>query len=80
MTICKVDYVINNLTESFNNWIKPHKSMNLDDLMDKIRQMVMTKWHQMRKIEQKLDGLILPHIIKELNEKSRELNLEVLEC
>jgi hypothetical protein len=54
--------------------------MNLDDLMDKIRQMVMTKWHQMRKIEQKLDGLILPHIIKELNEKSRELNLEVLEC
>jgi hypothetical protein len=54
--------------------------MNLDDLMDKIRQMVMMKWHQRRKIGQKLDGLILPHIIKELNEKSRELNLEVLEC
>ncbi|XP_066361349.1 uncharacterized protein [Miscanthus floridulus] len=80
LTICKVDYVTNNLAESFNNWIKPHKSMNLDDLMDKIRQMVMTKWHQRRKIGQKLDGLILPHIIKELNEKSRELNLEVLEC
>jgi transposase-like protein len=28
-TICKVDYVTNNLTESFNNWIMPHKSMNL---------------------------------------------------
>jgi len=80
LTICKVDYVTNNLAESFNNWIKSHKSMNLDDLMDKIRQMVMTKWHQRRKIGQKLDGLILPHIIKELNEKSRELNLEVLEC
>jgi hypothetical protein len=50
LTICKVDYVTNNLVESFNNWIKPHKSMNLDDLMDKIRQMVMTKWHQRRKI------------------------------
>jgi hypothetical protein len=24
--------------------------------------------------------LILPHIIKELNEKSRDLNLEVLDC
>jgi len=80
LTICKVDYVTNNLAESFNNWIKSHKSMNLDDLMDKIRQMVMTKWHQRRTIGQKLDGLILPHIIKELNEKSRELNLEVLEC
>jgi len=32
------------------------------------------------KIGKKLDGLILPHIIKKLNEASRELNLEVLEC
>jgi hypothetical protein len=80
LTICKVDYVANNLAESFNNWIKPHKSINLDDLMDKIRQMVMMKWHQRRKIGQKLDGLIPPCTIKELNEKSRDLNLEVLEC
>ena len=28
----------------------------------------------------KLDGLILPHIIKKLNEKSRNLNLEVAGC
>lgn len=28
----------------------------------------------------KLDGSILPHIIKKLKEMSRELNLEVLEC
>ena len=66
LTICKVDYVTNNLAESFNNWIKPHKSMNLDDLMDKIRQMVMTKWHQRRKIGQKLDELILSHITRSL--------------
>ena len=39
-TICEVDYVTNNLAECFNNWIKHHKSMNLDDLMDKIRQML----------------------------------------
>jgi hypothetical protein len=40
----------------------------------------MTKWNQRRKISRKLDGLILPHIIKKLNEQSRELELEVKEC
>lgn len=79
-TICKENYVTNNLAECFNNWIKHHKSLNLNDLMDKIRQMLMIKWNQRRKIARKLDGLILPHIIKKLNEKSRELNLEVAEC
>lgn len=54
--------------------------MNLDDLMDKIRQLVMIKWNQRRKIGNKLDGLIQPHIIKKLNAKSRELSLEVTEC
>ena len=79
-TICKVDYVTNNLAESFNNWIKQLKSLNLDDLMDKIRQLLMVKWNQRRKIGKKFDGLILPHIIKLLIEKSRELSLEVSEC
>jgi len=79
-TRSKVDYVSNNLAESFNNWIKEHKSLNLDDFLDKIRQLLMTKWNQRRKISRKLDGLILPHIIKKLNEQSRELELEVKEC
>ena len=70
----------NNLVENFNNWIKPHKFMNLDDFMDKLRQMLMSKWNKIRKIGRKLQGLILPHIIKELNEQSREVNLEVEEC
>jgi Mg2+ and Co2+ transporter CorA len=73
-TRSKVDYVTNNLAECFNNWIKQHKSMNLDDLMDKIRQMLMSKWNQRRKISKKFHSLILPHLIKDLNEKSRELN------
>jgi hypothetical protein len=79
-TICKVDYVTNNLAECFNNWIKEHKAMNLDDLLDKLRQMLMVKWNHRRKISRQFEGLILPHIIKHLNEKSRELNLEVIEC
>jgi hypothetical protein len=58
-TRCKVDYVTNNLAECFNNWIKPHKSLNLDELMDKIRQMLMRKWNQRRKISMNLEGLVL---------------------
>ena len=54
--------------------------MNLDDFMDKLRQMLMSKWNKRRKIGRKLQGLILPHIIEELNEKSREVNLKVKEC
>jgi hypothetical protein len=37
LIICKGDYVINNLVESFNNWVKEHKPMNFDDFIDKIR-------------------------------------------
>lgn len=70
----------NNLAESFNNWIKPHKSLNLDDLMDKIRQFLMIKWNERRKVSRKLQGLVLPHIIKKLKEKSRNLDLDVVEC
>jgi hypothetical protein len=31
------------LTESFNSRIKHHMSLNLDDFMDKIRQLLMIK-------------------------------------
>ncbi|KAM3226471.1 hypothetical protein ACQJBY_058869 [Aegilops geniculata] len=78
-TISKVDYVTNNLAECFNNWIKHHKSLNLDDFFDKLRQLIMIMWNRRRKVARKLVGLILPHIIKKLNAKTRELNLEVVE-
>ena len=39
----------------------------------------MILWNRRRKVAKKLVGLILPHIIKKLNAKSRELNLEVVE-
>ncbi|XBI79870.1 hypothetical protein VPH35_089192 [Triticum aestivum] len=78
-TICKVDYVTNNLAESFNNWVKHHKSLNLDDLFDKARQLIMILWNRRRKVANELDGLILPHIIKKLNAMTGELNLEVVE-
>ncbi|WVZ73983.1 hypothetical protein U9M48_022224 [Paspalum notatum var. saurae] len=79
-TICKVDYVTNNLAEFFNKWIKEFKAINLDNLMDKIRQLLMVKWNRRRKVARNLEGVILPHIMKNLNERSRDLNMDVEEC
>jgi hypothetical protein len=76
-TNCKVDYITNNLAECFNNWIKKYKGLNLDDLMDKIRQLIMDKWDERRTISKKFEGLILPHIIKNLKEQSRNLDMDV---
>jgi len=52
----------------------------LDDLMDKLRQVLMVKWNQRRKVARKLQGLILPHILKRMNEENKNLELEVAEC
>ena len=77
-SLSKVDYVTNNLAESFNNWIKIEKDRNLDDLMDVIRQKLMVKWNKRRKIVGKMDGKILPHIVKNLKERSINLDMDVL--
>jgi hypothetical protein len=76
-TICKVDYITNNLVECFNNWVKKYKGLNLDDLMDKTRQLIMDKWDVRRTISQKIGGIILPHIVKDLKEQSFNLDMEV---
>lgn len=65
------------MAECFNNWIKRYKGLNLDDLMDKIRQLVMSKWDDKRTVSQKIDGLILQHIMKDLKEQSRKLDMDV---
>jgi hypothetical protein len=76
-THCKVDYVTNNLVECLNNWVKKYKGFNLDDFIDMIRQLIMDKWHFRRDVSAKNEGVILPHIIKELREQSRNLDMDV---
>ena len=78
MAYNKIDYVTNNLAESFNNWIKNEKVMHLDDLMDSIRQKVLIKWNLRKKIAQKMEGKILPHIITKLKDQSRNLDIDVV--
>jgi len=65
------------LAECFNNWIKQFKGLNLDDLMDKIRQLIMDKWDVRRTVSRKIEGIILPHIIKNLKEQSRNMDMDV---
>ena len=69
----KVDYVNNNISESFNKQIKPFKGLNVDELVDSIREMVMTKFSIRRVIGRNLETSILPSVLKDLHAKSRLL-------
>lgn len=74
--MCKVDYVNNNISECFNNWIKDYKDLPVVDLMDKIREKIMEKIATRQDIANRLEGHILPSVLHELNMKSRGLNYD----
>ena len=46
---CKVDYINNNLSESFNNWVRKCKDLQILEMHDIIRQMIISKFEEMRK-------------------------------
>ena len=71
--ICKVDYVNNNLAESFNSKVRKVKSLLIVDMLDKIRQMIMEKFDLRMRIalEKWLGHLIIPSVIKALHAKSK---------
>jgi hypothetical protein len=70
LEISKVDYVTNNIAESFNSWIREEKSLPVIPLFDRIRQMIMEKMDLRRRISYKLHGEILPCVVKDVNAKS----------
>jgi len=74
---CKVDYVNNNISECFNNWIKETKGLPVDVLVDTIRGMIMEKIDMRQRIANKLEGSILPSVKNELNMKSRNLKYTI---
>ena len=45
--------------------------------MDLIRQLIMDKWDIRRDISKKMGGVIFPHSIKDLRERSRNLDMDV---
>lgn len=72
-TNIKCDYINNNLAESFNSWVRDIKDLPLDELADKIREMVMGLFEKGRRIGERLQRRILPAIIHQLHTKSRGL-------
>jgi hypothetical protein len=50
------DYVINNIAESFNNWIKDMKDMYVYELVDKLREKIMELFHRRCQIGWMFEG------------------------
>jgi hypothetical protein len=80
--ICKVDYVNNNLAESFNAWIRKVKRLNLVDMLDKIRQVIIAKFKLHQKIvsENFVGHKIIPNVMKSLHGKTRSLKMTLTKC
>jgi hypothetical protein len=68
---CKVDYINNNLSESFNNWVSKTKIFQIVDMHDRIRQMIISKFDLRHKIGKDMKRRIIPSIIAALDEQSK---------
>jgi hypothetical protein len=69
----KVDYLTNNISESFNKQIKDFKGLNVCNLFDRIRELITEKFCVRRQIGERLKSRILPHVIKQLNALSKTI-------
>ncbi|XP_078176238.1 uncharacterized protein LOC144569652 [Carex rostrata] len=72
--LTKCNYVNNNISESFNSWIKEYKGLHIIDLVDQIRQLIMVTFAKRRPIGNKFQGVIVPNVIQQLNAKSRNIS------
>lgn len=78
---CKVDYINNNLSESFNSWVSKTKAYQIVEMLDHIRQMIIEKFVLRSKSGNNMSGIIIPAIVTELNAKSKTIkDHEVLIC
>jgi len=77
-TASKCDYVTNNIAETFNSWIREEKSLPVVELMDKIRQLIMERFCTRMQLLSKFSAFkILPAVMKELHNKSRNLKYNI---
>jgi hypothetical protein len=79
--LCKVDYIVNNLSELFNSWVLKTKDIQVVDMLKNIRKMIVTKFDERSRIARKMEGGIIPSITKDLTAQSKDIkNHEVLRC
>jgi 23S rRNA A1618 N6-methylase RlmF len=69
----KVDYLINNISVSFNKQIKDFKGLNICNLVDRIRELITEKLCFRRQISKQLKSRILSHVINRLNALSKTI-------
>jgi len=69
----KCDYINNNLAECWNAWIKEFKDLPLHCMVDAIREKGVIMFEKRRRISRKLQGVILPAVIHQLNASSKGL-------
>jgi hypothetical protein len=78
---CKVDYINNNLSESFNSWVSKTKDIHIVQMLGKIREKIIIKFEMRHKIGSKMRGRIIPTITKALNAQSKNIKgHEVVMC
>ena len=77
---CKLDYVNNNLAESFNSKIRKWKGLHIVDLLDRIRQYIMEKFDIRQSIAAAtyVGHVIIPKVMKMLLAKSKGLDMTVV--
>jgi hypothetical protein len=77
--LSKVDYVHNNLAESFNSTIRKLKGLYLVDLLDKIRIEYIKKFyvHVGIAAAKFMGHIIIPSVMNELKQKTRGLEMDM---
>ena len=74
-TIAKCDYLTNNIAEVFNSWISEERHKPIIDLIDAIRQRIMVRFNERRKIVRNWKGSIVPKVLDYMKLISRVRHL-----
>jgi hypothetical protein len=69
----KCDFITNNLAESWNKWVKDVKDLSICELADTLRTKFMELYAKRRKIGERLEGIMLPAVVQQLNVMTRSL-------
>ncbi|KAL4587087.1 hypothetical protein LXL04_011737 [Taraxacum kok-saghyz] len=72
-TICKCDYVTNNISESFNSWVGAFRYQPVLDLLDAIRGKLMKRFNKKRMLAKKWNGILVPIAKNHIDDISKNL-------
>ncbi|XP_039120415.1 uncharacterized protein LOC120256815 [Dioscorea cayenensis subsp. rotundata] len=72
-TVCKCDYITNNISEAFNAWVAEARERPVLDLLDTIKQKIMVTMDKRRRMAIKWNDDIVPSVKKYVRNLSRGL-------